>query len=90
MAQPGIRGAHPGRGGLPVSAQHPDPERWWRWRRRYAHVALAAALAETAYLLGAGVPGSAAPVVAWSYGLWGSIVCAYIGAATWADVASKR
>ena len=69
---------------------HPDPEKWWRWRRRYAHVAMVAAAAETAYLLTAGVPDGAAPVIAWSFGLWGCIVCGYVGAATWADVAKGR
>lgn len=69
---------------------HPDPEKWWRWRRRYAHTAMAAAIIETAYLLAAGVPGGATPVIAWSYGLWGAVVCSYIGASTWADVAKGR
>jgi len=75
---------------MPAGSEHPNPERWWRWRRRYAHISLAAALAETVYLLAAGVPDGAGPVIAWSYGLWGAVVTAYIGASTWADVAKGR
>lgn len=64
----------------------PDPERWWRWRRRLALTAMAMAMLETAYILVVD-PGISGPVVAWSYGLWGSIIAAYIGAATWSDIA---
>jgi len=75
---------------MPADSEHPNPERWWRWRRRYAHVAMVAALVETAYLLISGVPEGSAPVIGWSYGLWGTVVAAYIGAATWSDVAAGR
>lgn len=64
----------------------PDPEHWWRWRRRLAIAAFVVAVAETVWLLTRPMDG---PVVAWSYGLWGTIIAAYIGASTWFDVASK-
>lgn len=67
--------------------EHPDPERWWRWRRRLALWAFAIALAETGYLLHFGGGG---PVIAWSYSLWGAIIAAYIGASTWSDIAARR
>jgi len=51
---------------------------------------MVAALVETAYLLISGVPEGSAPVIGWSYGLWGTVVAAYIGAATWSDVAAGR
>lgn len=73
----------------------PDPERWWRWRRRLALYSFAAALVETAALLWLAqrAPASLAPLgatVAWTYGLWGAVICAYVGAATWSDVAARR
>lgn len=69
---------------------HPDPERWWRWRRRLALASFVCAVLETAWLLATGVPDGAAPVIAWSYGLWGAVICAYIGTASWSDVAAGR
>lgn len=70
--------------------EHPSPEVWWRWRRRFAQAAFLAAIVETFWLLKYGIPEGSGPLIAWSYGLWGAIVCAYIGAATWSDVASNR
>lgn len=69
-----------------MEAEHPDPERWWRWRRRFAQTAFLAAIVETVWFLLSGIPEGAGPLIAWTYGLWGSVICAYIGAATWADI----
>lgn len=70
-----------------MDSQHPDPEAWWRWRRRLALWSFGIAVAETVYLL---LDPADGPVVAWSYGLWGTIIASYIGAATWSDVAKGR
>lgn len=70
----------------PTQEIPPDPEHWWRWRRRLAIASFVVAVAETVWLLTHPMDG---PVVAWSYGLWGTIIAAYIGASTWFDVASK-
>lgn len=67
--------------------QHPNVEVWWRWRRRLALWAFGLAALETCYLLYVPVGG---PVVGWSYSLWGAIIGAYIGAATWSDIAARR
>lgn len=75
---------------MSAPTDHPDAERWWRWRRRFAQAAFVCAIAETGWLLGNGIPEGSAPLIAWSYGLWGAVICAYIGAATWSDVASGR
>lgn len=57
--------------------EHPDPERLWRWRRRLAIWAFVVAILETTYLV---TTGSDAPdsVIAWSYGLWGIVIMAYV------------
>lgn len=73
-----------------MTNEHPDPERWWRWRRRFAQAAFLFAFLETIWFLTFGIPENAGPLIAWSYGLWGAIVCAYIGASTWSDVVGKR
>ena len=60
-----------------MTDEHPDPERLWRWRRRMALGAFGVATVQTAYLLTA-APAVADTVVAWSYGLWGLVIVAYI------------
>jgi len=69
-----------------MTDKHPDPEKWWRWRRRLALWSFGVAVIQTVYLL---IHPTDGPVVAWSYGLWGTIIAAYIGASTWSDVAGK-
>ena len=60
-----------------MTDEHPDPERLWRWRRRMALWAFFAAVGQTAYLV-ASETTVADTVVAWSYGLWGLVIVAYI------------
>lgn len=69
-------------------SEHPDPEVWWRWRRRLALWAFGCAIAETVWLVFH--PEIVGPVVGWSYSLWGAIIAAYIGASTWSDIAARR
>jgi cobalamin synthase len=58
-------------------------------RRRFAMAAFVCAVVETVYLLG-WQPELAAPVVGWTYGLWGAIITGGLGFDSWADVAKGR
>lgn len=69
---------------------HPAPKDRWRWRIRFAVGAAICAVVQTAYLYHFGVPDNADPVIAWSYGLWGAVICEFIGVSTWDDIAASR
>ncbi|MDR5867287.1 hypothetical protein [Halomonas koreensis] len=68
-------------------SDHPESRDWWRNRRRLAHWAMAAAILETAALFWLPLPEAAL----WpTYGLWGTVIGAYMGTAIWDDVVARR
>lgn len=74
---------------MPADSDHPDPDRWWRARRRFAVTAGVLAVAEGVYLLGFGDVTDY--VVAWTMGPLVTVVVTYIGGASAVDaVASMR
>lgn len=67
-----------------LGVEHPDPARWWRHRRRGFHLGVAMAFAQTPlWVIGevirSGYINDSQSVVAWSYGICGTLVIAYYG-----------
>ncbi len=59
----------------------------WKNRRRLAHWAMAAAILETGALFWLPLPAAAL----WpSYGLWGTVIGAYMGTAVWDDLVARK
>ena len=74
---------------------HPNPTDYWRHRRRLAYASLTLATAETCALIVIARENTAAldalgAVIAWSYGVWGSTIAAYVGTAAWVDIRHKQ
>lgn len=68
-------------------SDHPESPDWWRNRRRLAQRAMAAAILETCALFVLPLPEAAL----WpTYGLWATVIGAYMGTAVWDDVVARR
>jgi hypothetical protein len=71
-----------------MSAEHPDPGIWWKHRRRLAYISMLGLFAEVALVYNMEPSHIAAAsslmiAVAW---MFGAILGAYIGSATFEDV----
>ncbi len=67
-------------------SDHREADRW-KNRRRLASWAMAAAILETGALFWLELPAAAL----WpTYGLWASVLGAYMGTAVWDDVVARR
>lgn len=76
------------------TAEHPNPNRWWRHRRRGYYTGLAWAILQTPAwvtleVLKPGTISALAVVIGWSYGISATLIISYFGNTTAEALASR-
>lgn len=72
-----------------METEHPDPEKWWRHRRRQAYISLAGIIAIGVAVVVVDIPEGSAPVVQSIIWALAAIVAVYSGGASVVDALSK-
>lgn len=78
-----------------ATEHHPDPERYWRHRRRGYYFGMAWAFFQTpgwvlVELLSPGFALSMGAVIGWSYGISGTLIVSYYGGNMAQDLANAK
>lgn len=78
-----------------TNEQHPNPERYWKHRRRGYYTGMAWALLQTPCwvaieLINPGTLAAMSAVIGWSYGISGTLIVSYYGGNMAQEVAKAK
>lgn len=75
-------------------SNHPNPSRWWRWRRILMFMSFAWTIAQTFVWIAVGIHSiellsALSIVIGWSYGIPTTAIIAYLGGSSFSDYLNR-